>query len=114
MKDRKIYILTIRDCIERIKEYTTGYDQNTFLKDHKTQDAVIRNIEVIGQAVKDFGVEDLMNDYPEVPWHQVAGMRNIIAHEYLGLDMIITWEVIDMHLHLLEDAVKNILSTMQV
>ena len=102
-----VCILTIRDCIQRIKEYTIGYDKDTFLKDHKTQDAVIRNIEVIGQAVKDYGVADLLHDFPEVPWLQIAGMRNIIAHEYLGIDMIITWEVVDAQIDSLEHAISK-------
>ena len=112
MKNRNVYILTIRDCIQRIKEYTTGYDLDAFLKDYKTQDAVIRNIEVIGQAVKDFGAEDLLKDYPKVPWQQVAGMRNIIAHEYLGLDMVITWEVVDSHINPLEHAIIEMIAKM--
>ena len=107
MKDRNVYILTVHDCIQRIKEYTVGYNLDAFLKDHKTQDAVIRNIEVIGQAVKDFGVENLLHDFPDVPWEQVAGMRNIIAHEYLGIDMTIAWEVVDAHLLSLEHAIME-------
>ncbi len=80
MKQRKIYALAIYDCIQRIHEYTDGYDVDAFTKDYKTQDAVVRNLEIIGQAVKDYGVDHA----PNVPWSQVAGMRNIIAHEYLG------------------------------
>jgi len=113
MKDRNIYILVIRDCISRIRKYTKDYDKNSFLKDFKTQDATIRNIEIIGQAVKDYGIEDLLNDYPDVPWQQVAGMRNIIAHEYLGIDMEITWEVINVHLNLMEQHIIEMASTIE-
>ena len=53
------------------------------MQDKKTQDAVIRNLEVLGQTIKDFGIEDLKMDYPHIPWSQISGMRNIIAHKYL-------------------------------
>lgn len=86
MKDRMVYIYAAYDCIQAMEEYTDGYNLEQFLEDHKTQDAVIRNLEVLGQTIKDFGIEDLKMDYPHIPWSQIAGMRNIIAHEYLGLD----------------------------
>ncbi len=94
MKQRKIYALAIYDCIQRINEYIDGYDVDAFIKDYKTQDAVVRNLEIIGQAVKDYGVDHLTDHAPNVPWSQVAGMRNIIAHEYLGVDMVIVWETV--------------------
>ena len=113
MKDQNIYILTIRDSIQRIYEYTEGYDLNAFLEDNKTQDAVIRNIEIIGQAVKDFGVQNLLQNFPDVPWQQITGMRNIIAHEYLGIDMTITWEVVNTSLSPLEHAIAEMVRELE-
>ncbi len=109
MKDRSIYLLAIQECIQRITRYTAGYTIHDFLADEKTQDAVIRNIEIIGQAVRDYGAEDLIRNSPDVPWQQVAGMRNIIAHEYLGLDLVLTWEVVVSHLEQLDIAVGEML-----
>ena len=97
-KDRLVYIHTILDCIERIQEYTTDQNLEVFLNDQKTQDAVIRNLEVIGQAVKDYGVDELCQLFPKIPWEKAAGMRNIIAHDYLGVDLVIVWETIERQL----------------
>lgn len=68
-----------------------------FFKDRKTQDAVIRNLEVIGQAVKDIGVDDLSKSCPDVPWAQVAGARNVLAHHYLGVDIQLVWNIVEIH-----------------
>lgn len=113
-KDPSIYLLTICDCILRVTEYTQDQDLQAFLEDTKTQDAVIRNLEVIGQAVKDYGIEDLAQDYPDIPWGQIAGMRNVLAHEYLGVDITIVWEVIDKHLPRLDEALRAITKKLKV
>jgi len=81
-KDRSVYIKHIYDCICRIEDYTCG-GRDEFFSDHKTQDAVIRNLEVIGQAIKDFGVEDLIADFKDILWNEISGMRNILAHQYV-------------------------------
>lgn len=92
MKDKFIYIITAIDCIDRCNEYIEGMDFESFNTDLKTQDAVIRNLEILGQTIKDFGVDDLNTDFPEIEWKMIAGMRNVLAHEYLGIDLQIVWE----------------------
>lgn len=109
MKDKNVYLKTVLDCIERIQDYTQGYSAEDFIADRKTQDAVIRNLEIIGQALKDFGVEDLATLDPATPWHKVAGMRNILAHQYLGIDLQLLWETLQQQLSVLNDAVKKII-----
>jgi len=104
-----VYIYAANDCIQAIEDYTKGYTQEQFLADNKTQDAVIRNLEVLGQTIKDFGIEDLKQDYPQIPWSQIAGMRNIIAHEYLGLDKLIIWETVKNHLYPIKVALEEII-----
>jgi uncharacterized protein with HEPN domain len=69
---------------------------------------VIRNIEVIGQAVKDYGVEELASMQPGVPWREIADMRNVLAHRYLGVDIELTWEVVECHLAPLQSAIEAI------
>ena len=66
MKDRMVYLHTAYDCIQSIEEYLFGYQLEQFLQDKKTQDAVIRNLEVLGQTIKDFGIEDLKQDPPRL------------------------------------------------
>lgn len=107
MKDTSVYIATALECIDLIKEYTTGYTQDMFLEDRKTQDAVIRNLEVIGQALKDYGIDLLNEKKPQIPWSQIAGMRNILAHDYLGVDMVMIWDTIKTHLDDLRQALED-------
>ena len=65
MKDRFVFIAAALESIELIQSYTEGYDLSSFLADRKTQDAVIRNLEIIGQAIKDFGIETLLAEHPK-------------------------------------------------
>jgi len=108
MKDQSVYIATALECIGLIQDYTSGFTLETFLADRKTQDAVIRNLEVIGQALKDFGMEVLTEKMPQMPWPQVAGMRNVLAHEYLGVDMVMIWDTVQLHLNDLRQALEKI------
>lgn len=112
-KDRSVYIRFIYDCICRIEAYTQD-GREGFLRDMKTQDAVIRNIEVIGQAVKDFGVDELITGHSDIPWDKITGMRNILAHQYLGVDMQLTWEVVANHLPQLKSTIMNIAKAMDI
>ena len=68
MKDRSVFIATALECIDLIKTYTAGYKLEDFLDDKKTQDAVIRNLEIIGQTLKDFGIESLTQENSKIPW----------------------------------------------
>lgn len=103
-KNRAIYIRHIYDCICWIKEYVQE-GKEAFFQDRKTQDAVIRNFEVIGQAVKDLGVDSLNSSHPETPWPQIAATRNFLAHQYLGGDMNLIWNIVEQHLPRLEQQI---------
>ncbi|MGZ8158469.1 MAG: HepT-like ribonuclease domain-containing protein [Methylobacter sp.] len=109
MKDRFIFIAAALESIELIQSYTTGYDLPRFLEDRKTQDAVIRNLEIIGQALKDFGVEQLLTVQPSIPWREIAGMRNVLAHEYLGVDPVMVWETVQTNLESLQQALEKMM-----
>ena len=106
MKDRSIFLAAALESIHLIYAYIDGYDLESFLADRKTQDAVIRNLEIIGQAIKDFGIEALLAQNSLIPWREIAGMRNIFAHEYLGVNMEMVWETIQFHLDSLEQALE--------
>ena len=103
-KDPSIYIRHIYGCIRRIETYTRA-GEHEFYGDTKTQDAVIRNLEVIGQAVKAVGPDLLLKADRNVPWDQVAGMRNILAHQYLGIDLKLTWQVVHADIPRLKQAI---------
>ncbi len=109
MKDRPIFIAAALESIELIQSYTEGYDLPSFLADRKTQDAVVRNLEIIGQALKDFGIEPLLMTHPNMPWREIAGMRNVLAHEYLGVDPVMVWDTLKTHLYDLQQVLEEIM-----
>lgn len=107
MTDDRAYLLHIRDCADRIVEYTRD-GRNTFANDRKTQDAVMRNLEVIGEAVK--GLSDsLKAAHPAIPWKRIAGMRDVLIHHYFGVNLDTVWEVVENHLPTLREAVDALL-----
>lgn len=87
----------IREAIARIAAYIGDMSYEAFLLDIKTQDAVIRNIEIVGEAAK--GVSDrLRNANPQVPWRSMAGMRDRLIHQYFGVNLDIVWQVVSCEL----------------
>ena len=92
MKDERVYLGHIRDAINDIKSYAT-VGQAAFLADRMRQDAVIRKLEIVGEAVKRIS-EATRARRPEIPWKQIAGMRDRLTHDYFGVDLGLVWRVV--------------------
>jgi uncharacterized protein with HEPN domain len=86
------YLEDITISMERITQYTEGFNLTSFKKDSKTVDAVIRNFEIIGEAAKKLS-EELKKQNPEVPWKEMYYLRNRVMHEYFGIDYEIIWDI---------------------
>lgn len=108
MKDDHVYLQHIRDAIQKIMDYTQE-GRKIFLEDNKGQDAVIRNLEIIGEAVKNLS-ENLRNQHFDIPWKQIAGMRDEMIHEYFGVDLDIVWNVVERDIPALKKKVNQLLS----
>ena len=106
-RDPELLLEDILAAIRKVDRYTAGMDWERFRQDEKTTDAVVRNLEVVGEAVRRLP-EDFIARHPNVPWRQAAGLRNRIVHDYFGLDLEIIWEVIQHDLPRLRQQLENL------
>jgi len=91
MKDDSIYIDHILNSINRILDYISGMDRGAFEADLVTQDAVVRQLEIIGEATKRVSKE-LRSKHPDIPWSDMAGMRDVLIHDYIDVDLGVVWK----------------------
>ncbi len=109
-KDPLIYLEHILVCIQKIKSYTANLNEADFLKNSLVQDAVIRNLEIIGEATKKLNAEFRKN-HPEIEWKKIAGMRDKLIHDYIGVDLWAVWSVIDQIIPNLEIKLGQIIDS---
>lgn len=107
MKDDRLYLFHVRDAIERIRQYTSA-GREAFLEDKKTQDAVIYELIIVGEAVKQISIASTSSK-PEIPWKLIAGMRDVLIHNYFGVQLNAVWEVVETDLDPLAAAVGELL-----
>ena len=109
----RLFLNDILQSINKINEYTQNMRYDEFINDEKTKDAVVRNLEIIGEATKNIP-DEIKKKYPEVNWKSVAGMRDKLIHEYFGVDPKIVWETIKSDLPEIEPKIKYILKEVKI
>ena len=107
--DDKLYLEHIRECIELIELYTHSMnDLDAFLADRKTQDAVLRNLQVLAESTQRLSA-DIKAERGEVAWGSISGLRNVLVHAYLGINLATVWRIIQNDIPALKAAVINLL-----
>jgi uncharacterized protein with HEPN domain len=107
VKDPRVYLVHVQECIARIERHTAA-DREAFLVSDLAQDAVLRNLQTIGQPISRFP-EDLKYRHPEIDWRSIVGFLNVLVHDYLGINVIRVWEIVERDLPALKRAVEAML-----
>jgi uncharacterized protein with HEPN domain len=107
-RDYKLYLEDILLAIGRIRRSTDGITFEQFTENEEKADAVVRNLEVIGEAIKRLP-EDVRTSRPDIEWKRIAGLRDILIHDYFGIDLKIIWDVVEHKLTQLDVCVRELL-----
>lgn len=111
-KDNKTFLLDILDCISAIETYLDGYDFERFESDRRTIDAVVRNVEVIGEAANNL-TRDFRSSNTQIEWRKIIATRNRIIHGYASVDLAIIWTITQNDLDQLQIEIEKLLETMK-
>ena len=107
-RDIRLFLTDVLKAIQKIDSYTDKMTYNEFIEDEKTKDAVLRNLEVIGEAVKNIP-DDIKGSYSEIDWKGAAGMRDKLIPEYFGVSFLVVWETVKNDLPILKHGIEIIL-----
>lgn len=110
-KDPRVYLAHILECAQKIQRYTKG-GQKSFLEETMTQDAVIRNFEIMGEAAKRVP-EAYRRRHPEIPWRLMAGFRDVLIHAYEGIDLNRLWRIVSHDLPVVKEAIEKLLPPLE-
>jgi uncharacterized protein with HEPN domain len=106
--NHRLYVEDIFEAVNKIERYTKGLNFDAFVGNDMIVDAVVRNLQIIGEAAKNIP-EDVRNQHSEIPWKRMIGLRNIAVHEYFGVDLGIIWEIVTKNLPETKPKIKTIL-----
>lgn len=110
MKDDRLYLLHMQECLQRVEAYASG-GKAEFYESGLIQDAVVRRLQVMAESSQRIS-EERKRRYPEIDWFRIAGFRNVLVHDYLGLDLDTVWNIIEYDLPGLKRALKEMLADM--
>ena len=112
LRDEIMYLQDIVESCDKVLRFTAGLTLPELIQDEKTYDAVVRNLEIIGEAAKHIS-DDLRKQLPDIEWRKVAGMRDILAHAYFGIDNDVLWDVVQNKVPQLAKATTTFLNGVQ-
>ena len=108
MKDDRLYLIHISECIERIESYVAEKDKQQFLDSSLIQDAIIRNLQLLAESTQ--RLSDVAKESESgIDWFKIAGFRNVLVHDYLGIDIERVWNILEKDLPVLKKAVQRML-----
>ncbi len=107
VKSPQPFLAHIKQAIVLIEEYLGNYSYSQFEKDQKTQDAIIRQLEIIGEAASKLE-EEFRNNYSEIPWREIVDFRNVLIHDYWEIDLDLVWKVATEEIRELKNALSSI------
>jgi uncharacterized protein with HEPN domain len=110
-RDFLLYLEDMREALDRITRYTHGLTLEAFAADEIRVDAVVRNLELLGEAVKHLP-EDVRAQAPHIPWRQIAGLRDILAHAYFSVNLVIVWDIVTNEADPLRQVVQNLIQSL--
>lgn len=109
-KNNKAYLLHIKDASEKILDYISKNDFNKFKEYEWDQDAVMHNLEIIGEATNNIE-DDFLKQYPQIPWRTIVNLRNVLIHDYVDVDLNIIWQIISKELPIFYKQISDIVSS---
>jgi uncharacterized protein with HEPN domain len=112
MKDDRLYLIHIWECIQRIESYSIE-GKSAFMASIMMQDAIIRNFEIIGEATKHLSM-DMRQSNPEIQWRELAGFRDVLIHNYMGVDLVEVWNIIENELPKIKNSLEPIMVKRQL
>lgn len=111
-RDELVFLEDVLECIEKIEEYVGNLTEKEFEENSEKQDAVIRRIEIIGEAVKNISNET-RKKYPNVRWREIAGMRDVVIHQYFGISIGLIWRVATSDIPSLKEKIGEIIKEIE-